>query len=84
MAIRSKILGIYRLGYDKSNPVMASEGDLELPNDPFILREEIIEKYYSHLPKEKQPILNQITLPDKPLWGYSEERKEKKRVYNAL
>jgi hypothetical protein len=53
MAIRSKILGIYRLGYDKSNPIMASEGDLELPSDPFILREEIIEKYYSYLPKEK-------------------------------
>jgi hypothetical protein len=52
---------------------MASEGDLELPSDPFMLREEIIEKYYSHLPKEKQPILNQITLYDKPLWGYSEE-----------
>jgi hypothetical protein len=32
---------------------MASEGDLELPSDPFISREEIIEKYYSHLPKEK-------------------------------
>jgi hypothetical protein len=32
---------------------MASEGDLELLSDPFILREEIIEKYYSYLPKEK-------------------------------
>jgi hypothetical protein len=53
MAIRSKTLGICRLGYDKSNPVMALEGDLELLSDPFILREEIIEKYYSHLPKEK-------------------------------
>jgi hypothetical protein len=58
MAIRSKILGIYRLGYDKLNPIMALEGDLELLNNPFILREEIIEKYYSYLPKEKQPILN--------------------------
>jgi hypothetical protein len=53
MAIRSKTLGICRSGYDKSNPVMASEGDLELPSDPFILREETIEKYYSYLPKEK-------------------------------
>jgi hypothetical protein len=73
MAIRSKTLGIYRSGYNKSNPVMASEGDLELLSDPFISREETIEKYYSHLPKEKQPILNQITLHDKPLRGYSEE-----------
>jgi hypothetical protein len=53
MAIQSKTLGICRLGYDKLNPVMASEGNLELPNDPFILREEIIKKYYSYLPKEK-------------------------------
>jgi hypothetical protein len=40
MAIRSKILGICRSGYDKSNPVMASEGDLELPSDPFMSRKE--------------------------------------------
>jgi hypothetical protein len=58
MAIHNKTLGICRLGYNKLNLVMALEGDLELLSDPFILREETIEKYYSYLPKEKQPILN--------------------------
>jgi hypothetical protein len=74
MAIHTKTLGIYQSGYNNTpNLPLAPGSSLKIPNNPFPLKEEVINSYYKYLPEETQLTLNKAPLTIKTTKVYTEE-----------